>query len=64
MLFLTYNNVKYGNKIKEYFRDKIKNYPPNNLRKKYYIQLEDIKVHINPDNLDNKDINEKFINFY
>ena len=30
MLFLTYNNVKYGNKIKEYFRDKIKNYPPNN----------------------------------
>ena len=34
MLFLTYNNVKYGNKIKEYFRDKIKNYPPNNLRKK------------------------------
>jgi 2-aminoethylphosphonate dioxygenase len=34
MLFLTYNNVKYGNKIKKYFSDKIKNYPPNNLRKK------------------------------
>ena len=34
MLFLTYNDVKYGNKIIKYFSDKIKNYPPNNLRKK------------------------------
>lgn len=37
MLFLTFNDVKYGNKIKEYFKDKIKNYPPNNLRKKNFI---------------------------
>jgi 2-aminoethylphosphonate dioxygenase len=34
ILFLTYNDVKYGNKINKYFKDKIKNYPPNNLRKK------------------------------
>ena len=34
MLFLTFNDMKYGNKIKKYFKDKIKNYPPNNLRKK------------------------------
>lgn len=32
--FLTYNPKKYGSKIKIYFKDKIKNYPPNNLRKK------------------------------
>lgn len=34
MLFLTFNDVKYGNQIKRYYFDKIKNYPPNNLRKK------------------------------
>ena len=32
--FLTYNPKKYGSKINIYFKDKIKNYPPNNLRKK------------------------------
>ena len=34
MLFLTFDDIKYGNKIRKYFNDKIKNYPPNNLRKK------------------------------
>lgn len=33
--FLTYNKRKYGSKIKIYFADKLKKYPPNNLRKKY-----------------------------
>ncbi len=32
--FLTYNKKKYGSKIKIYFKDKLKKYPPNNLRKK------------------------------
>ena len=32
--FLTYNKKKYGSKIKIYFEDKLKKYPPNNLRKK------------------------------
>jgi len=36
MLFLTFNDVKYGNKIKKYYLDKIKNYPPNSLRKKNF----------------------------
>ncbi len=34
MLFLTFNDVRYGNKLRKYFKDKITNYPPNSLRKK------------------------------
>ena len=34
MLFLTFNDVRYGNKLRKYFKDKITNYPPNSLRKR------------------------------